>query len=176
MKRTWPLLLVVLLAGAAFAGVALLGKAVNHSFLAGLGHPFFGLEHFLALIAVGLWAGRVSGPALWTWPLSFVLGIAFGFYIAASQPVPTVGPHILERAYLAELVTTVSLVLAALLVLPLPSWEATGGLMSLGMIHGYVIGAEVGAAALLFGVGLVLAAAVLQALGVGVGLSGPRAT
>jgi urease accessory protein len=40
--------------------------------LAGLAHPVFGLDHLLAMLAVGLWAAQQSGAARWALPLTFV--------------------------------------------------------------------------------------------------------
>ncbi len=39
----------------------------------GFCHPFSGLDHLLAMIAVGLWAVQLGGRAIWLLPLSFVL-------------------------------------------------------------------------------------------------------
>ena len=45
----------------------------DHSgLMAGLAHPVFGLDHQLAMLAVGLWAAQQSGAARWMLPLSFV--------------------------------------------------------------------------------------------------------
>ena len=41
-------------------------------FMAGVSHPLFGLDHILAMVAVGLWAALKGGKALWAWPLAFV--------------------------------------------------------------------------------------------------------
>ena len=51
--------------------------------MAGLAHPVFGLDHLLAMLAVGLWAAQQSGAARWVLPLTFVgtmlLGGLLGF-------------------------------------------------------------------------------------------------
>ena len=45
----------------------------DHSgLMAGLAHPVFGLDHLLAMLAVGLWAAQQSGAARWALPLTFV--------------------------------------------------------------------------------------------------------
>ena len=43
----------------------------NMSFAEGLTHPFTGLDHMLAMVAVGLWASQIGGRALWLLPLTF---------------------------------------------------------------------------------------------------------
>jgi len=40
--------------------------------LAGFVHPFTGLDHILAMIAVGIWASQLGGRALWVVPAAFV--------------------------------------------------------------------------------------------------------
>ena len=46
--------------------------------LAGLAHPLFGLDHLLAMLAVGLWAAQQSGAARWALPLTFVASMLVG--------------------------------------------------------------------------------------------------
>src|SRR6476646_10034240 len=43
-----------------------------HGFVHGLSHPLSGLDHILAMVAVGLFAARLGGRALWLVPLTFV--------------------------------------------------------------------------------------------------------
>jgi len=46
--------------------------------LAGLAHPVFGLDHLLAMLAVGLWAAQQQGAARWALPLTFVATMLLG--------------------------------------------------------------------------------------------------
>ena len=46
--------------------------------LAGLSHPISGLDHVLAMVAVGLWAGLVGGRARIAYPVAFVTMMALG--------------------------------------------------------------------------------------------------
>ncbi|AYC31247.1 protein hupE [Pseudomonas cavernae] len=46
--------------------------------LAGLGHPLLGLDHLLAMLAVGLWAAQQQGAARWALPCSFVASLLLG--------------------------------------------------------------------------------------------------
>lgn len=51
----------------------------DHSgLMAGLAHPVFGLDHLLAMLAVGLWAAQQSGAARWALPLTFVGSMLIG--------------------------------------------------------------------------------------------------
>ena len=40
----------------------------NAGLAAGLTHPFLGLDHLLAMIAVGIWAGQLGGKSVWLVP------------------------------------------------------------------------------------------------------------
>ena len=48
------------------------------SFLGGLTHPVLGLDHFLAMVSVGIVSAQIGGRAIWTVPATFVLVMAFG--------------------------------------------------------------------------------------------------
>jgi len=71
-----------------FAAMALLlaGTAFSHdgttlpygSFLSGLTHPVLGLDHFLAMVSVGVLSAQIGGRAIWTVPATFVVVMAFG--------------------------------------------------------------------------------------------------
>src|SRR4029078_2542016 len=51
----------------------------DHSgFGGGIVHPFQGLDHLLAMVAIGLWAAQLGGPARWMVPLSFVGTLTLG--------------------------------------------------------------------------------------------------
>ncbi|HRE53558.1 MAG TPA: HupE/UreJ family protein, partial [Candidatus Competibacter sp.] len=50
--------------------------SADHGFAAGLLHPLTGLDHLLAMVAVGLFAARAAGPKLA--PATFVLAMALG--------------------------------------------------------------------------------------------------
>ncbi len=59
-------------------------------FAAGLAHPFLGLDHLLAIAAVGLWAVQ-GGRRMWLLPAAFMVMLATGAACAmlwrASVPV-----------------------------------------------------------------------------------------
>jgi len=48
------------------------------SFLGGLTHPVLGLDHFLAMVSVGIVSAQIGGRAIWTVPATFVLVMAAG--------------------------------------------------------------------------------------------------
>ena len=74
MKAKFYLSLFVLCVYTAFLPVAEAHTfgAQGAGLTAGLVHPFMGLDHLLAMIAVGIWAGQLGGRAVWIVPLTFV--------------------------------------------------------------------------------------------------------
>ena len=47
-------------------------------FYDGLSHPVLGLDHFLAMISVGIISAQIGGRAIWTIPFTFVLIMIVG--------------------------------------------------------------------------------------------------
>src|SRR5690348_16886055 len=79
---------LLLLPQAALANPAI-GPAAG--FAHGLTHPFGGIDHVLAMVAVGLLAATLGGRALWALPLAFIaLMVAGGALGMAAVPVPYV--------------------------------------------------------------------------------------
>lgn len=56
----------------AFCGIANAHPGHGGGYMAGMAHPFLGLDHLLAMIAVGAWAYQLGGRAKWLVPASFV--------------------------------------------------------------------------------------------------------
>jgi len=48
------------------------------SFLGGLTHPVLGIDHFLAMVSVGIVSAQIGGRAIWTVPATFVCIMALG--------------------------------------------------------------------------------------------------
>jgi urease accessory protein len=130
------------------------------SFISGVLHPIFGLDHILAMGVVGVWALQIGGRAIWAVPLGFVTTMALGFIAArAGVSLPFVEPIIV--------ISSIVLGLCALFALRLyiPIAIALAGFF--GLFHGHAHGAELGdATPLAFGIGFVLVTAALHALGI----------
>ncbi|NQX01961.1 HupE/UreJ family protein, partial [bacterium] len=47
-------------------------------FLSGFSHPLSGLDHIVAMVAVGLWGAFLGGRAMWTLPVVFPVVMALG--------------------------------------------------------------------------------------------------
>lgn len=162
MKKSAVLLLPVALF-AATPAFAHLNPAEHGSFAAGFSHPIFGLDHILAMVAVGLWAVLLGGRALWLVPAAFVGTMMAGFLLAiAGGPLPFVEPTILAS------VVVIGLFAAVALRVPTPLAMSLVGFFAL--FHGHAHGGEMGAAgALAYGFGFALATALLHAVGLGLG-------
>src|SRR5262245_39298494 len=63
------LTLLLLTTGSAFAHV---GLGHVETFQTGFLHPLNGIDHVLAMVAVGLYAATLGGAALWLVPCAFV--------------------------------------------------------------------------------------------------------
>ncbi|MGB5064810.1 MAG: HupE/UreJ family protein, partial [Candidatus Competibacter sp.] len=74
-KRGWMALMLLATSSVVHAHTSGLP---HMDFATGLGHPFSGLDHILAMVAVGLWAAQRGGRALWLVSLIFVLTMAAG--------------------------------------------------------------------------------------------------
>lgn len=141
------------------------GIGDTNGFWHGLGHPIGGLDHILAMVAVGLRAAQIGGRALWLLPSAFVLAMA-GSSILGHFAVPLPG---VEQGILAS---DFSLGLLLLLAPRLPLALSMGIIGSLAIFHGYAHGAEMPATAsgLHYGMGFILSTAGLHLLGIGIGL------
>ena len=149
---------------AAFNSAALAHPGHAGGFTDGLAHPFSGLDHVLAMVAVGLWASQLGRPAFWILPLTFPAVMALG---AATAFGGTALPSI-EVALAASV-----LVLGAVIAFGLrPSLVASVAVIAgFAFVHGYAHGSELPAAAsaLAYGAGFVGATFVLHAIGLALG-------
>jgi urease accessory protein len=151
------------LGGAASSAVAHTGAEHAASFASGFAHPWSGLDHLLAMVAVGLWAGLVGGRALWTWPAAFVaVMLAGGLVGVAGVPLPMVEPGILA--------SVIVLGLLVLMAARLPVWVGALLVALFAVLHGHahVAGLPAAGAAASYCVGFALATAALHALGLGI--------
>ncbi|WP_439616116.1 HupE/UreJ family protein [Shinella sp.] len=163
MIRRITLALAALAATAAPA-FAHLNPQEHGSFMAGFSHPLFGLDHILVMVAVGLWAAQIGGKALWAVPTAFVATMALGFSLAlAGIALPFVEPAILA--------SVVALGLLVAMAVKLDTVVSAAIVAVFALFHGHAHGGELGSAgALSFGIGFVIATALLHGAGIGLGL------
>ncbi|MCA1326418.1 HupE/UreJ family protein [Herbaspirillum sp. alder98] len=169
--RLGVLALTALAAGSALAHPGHPDSVMNASasFGAGFEHPFSGIDHLLAMLAVGLWAAQNKQRALWVLPLAFPLMMVVGALLAvAGLSLPGVETGI------AASVAVLGLLIAFAVRLPL--WGSTLVVSLFALFHGYAHGTELphGSMAALYGAGFVLATAILHAAGLIVGVVAGR--
>jgi urease accessory protein len=133
--------------------------------LSGFFHPLIGLDHLVAMVAVGLWGAQLGAPGIWVLPICFPTVMAVGGLLGiAGVPLP-----------MTELVVAASalvLGLAVAVALRVPFWVAAIVVGVFAVFHGYAHGLELPRAAnpLAYGVGFVVATGMLHALGITIGI------
>ena len=158
----WALLLALCAPAAAFAHAE---TGAASGFLSGLSHPISGLDHVVAMIAVGLWGAQLGPPAIWALPVAFPLMMAIGGFLGLiGLPLPGV-----------EIGIALSAVLLGARVLlearpPLPIAIALVAFFEI--FHGHAHGTELpsGQSGLTYSIGFVIATGLLHAVGIGIGL------
>jgi len=134
-------------------------------FLSGLSHPVSGLDHVVAMIAVGLWGAQLGMPALWILPVTFPMLMAFGGMLGLiGIPLPGV-----------EIGIALSAVVLGALVLGqvrLPLAVAVAVVACFAVFHGHAHGTELeaGQNAMLYSLGFVIATGLLHGVGITIGL------
>ena len=155
--------------------VLLPGAALAHpghdagGFAHGVMHPLGGLDHVLAMVAVGLYAALLGGRALWLVPATFVGVMAIGGALgAAGYPLPY------TEIGIALSVIVLGLAVALRASLPTLAAMALAGLFAI--FHGHAHGAEMpaDAAAVSYATGFMLATALLHGAGIAIGLAAGR--
>jgi urease accessory protein len=141
------------------------------SLVSGFMHPLGGIDHIIAMVAVGLLAARLGGRGLWLVPASFVAAMAAAG-LAASLGV--------QLPYVETGIAVSVLVLGAIVAfrVAMPVAVAVGLVAFFAVFHGFAHGVEMPetASGLLYGLGFVTATALLHGFGIGLGLTiaGPR--
>ena len=146
--------------------------ALAHNFIGkigfydGMSHPVLGLDHFLAMISVGIVSAQIGGKAIWTVPTTFVsimtIGGLFGFLL------------IIEEFYFVEIGIIFSVILLGLGIsidkkIPTKLIMVFVGIF--GLFHGTAHGLELPAAAnpILFVLGFICGTSALHVFGVAIG-------
>ena len=139
------------------------GQAVG--FITGLEHPWSGLDHVLAMIAVGIWGAQLGNPALWILPVTFPMVMSLGAMMGLlSIPLPGI-----------EIGIAVSAILLGAMVLGEVKPKLYIAAVMVGffaIFHGHAHGTELpaGQSGLLYSMGFVIATGVLHGIGITIGL------
>jgi urease accessory protein len=159
-------LAAVLLSAAPIAVLAHTGAdaGTHHGLASGVMHPFTGLDHLAAMLAVGAWSALAAPAARWRdWiaaPLAFALLLLAGALFAAGGiALPAIEPMI------ATSLLVLGLLVASRRSLPVAAGAVLAGTFAL--FHGAAHGQELAGAAAIGG--MVLATALLHGIGLAIG-------
>ncbi len=140
------------------------GAATAGGFVTGLLHPVSGLDHVLAMLAVGMWGAQLGNPALWVLPVAFPMVMALGGIAGiVGLPLPAV-----------ELGITLSvIVLGTMIALDRrPPLAIAAVLVAFfAIFHGYAHGTELPnqTGAVAYSAGFVVATGLIHLAGIGIG-------
>ena len=134
-------------------------------FGSGFEHPWSGLDHIAAMVAVGLWGAQLGAPAIWLLPVAFPLVMAVGGFLGlVGIPLPGVEIGIGASALLLGVAVAAELKPGNL------AWAAA--LVGFfGLFHGHAHGTELpaGENGLFYSLGFVIATGVLHGCGIALG-------
>ena len=162
---TTPRLAAVLLLCLPAPALAHTGERVAAGLLSGFLHPLTGIDHLLAMVAVGIWGTQLGRPAIWLLPLTFPLVMSVGGVLGVrGVPIPAVEFGVAGSA--------AALGLMILLAARPPIAVAAVLVGAFAIFHGHAHGTELPGAAdpLAYGAGFVLVTGLLHATGIGIGL------
>ncbi|WP_067216251.1 HupE/UreJ family protein [Marinomonas gallaica] len=155
-----------LLALTLIPGMALAHPGHEHtsSFLSGLIHPLTGLDHLLAMFAIGLWATSLGGRSLTLVPTMFVTVMLLG----AGAAMLGMNVPFIESGILLSVILMGALLLSAKR-LPLAASITIAG--TFAIFHGAAHGMEMplNANGFEYGLGFALATIALHLVGIGTG-------
>ncbi len=156
------LLLLLVFSSPAFAHAS--AASLKGGFLSGFFHPISGLDHVIAMVAVGLWGAFLGKPAIWILPVVFPLVMAFGGALGVvGIPIPYIETGIA--------LSGVILGLAVMFAVRPPIWIAAIIVGAFAIFHGYAHGAELPNATnpLVFSIGFVISTGLLHLAGIAIG-------
>lgn len=143
------------------------GPDLTWDFSTGFIHPFTGLDHILAALAVGWWAVQLGGRARWSVPLAFVALMSIGAGCGRfGSGIPGV-----EQAVAASVLVLGVLVASSVRLPTSVTALLVGGF---ALFHGFAHGAEIGSGGVAPLMGFALATAVLLGAGLALGSAAAR--
>ncbi len=155
----------VLLMLCATAAHAHAERAAAGGFVTGILHPLLGVDHLLAMVAVGIWGATLGAPLIWALPVAFPLLMVVGGVLGIAAVAL---PHV-------EVGIAMSVLLLGLAILA--DWRApiviALALVALfGILHGHAHGTELPASAspAAYSAGFVLTTGLLHLCGIALGM------
>jgi urease accessory protein len=139
--------------------------AAGAGLLNGLLHPIHGIDHLIAMVAVGLWGAQLRAPMIWALPIAFPMMMAIGGVLGVQGiALPAV------EAWIAA--SALSLGLLISFAVRAPVWAAVAIVSVFAIFHGHAHGTELPHAAtpIAYGLGFVISTGLLHLAGILVGL------
>ena len=133
--------------------------------VSGILHPIYGVDHLVAMVAVGLWGAQLRNPAIWVLPITFPAVMAFGAVLGlAGLPLPGIEMGIALSALALGIMVACSL--------RPPLWMAGVLVAGFAIFHGHAHGTELPSSAnpLAYGVGFVVSTGLLHLCGILLGV------
>src|SRR6478672_108727 len=139
------------------------GEAIG--FASGFLHPISGLDHILAMVAVGMWGAQLGAPAMWVLPVVFPMVMALGGMMGLMGIK-------LPGIELCIALSAVALGFAVFREARPKLWIAAIIVGVFAIAHGHAHGTELplGASGVLYSIGFVMATGLLHAVGIGIGV------
>ena len=164
-SRLLPCLLAAVLMAMPGLASAHVGTAGYGGFLSGLMHPVTGLDHVVAMVAVGLWGAILGAPAIWVLPIAFPLIMTFGAVLGVlGVPLPGIETGIAASG----------IILGTMVMLNArPPLAIAFALISVfAIFHGHAHGAELPETGVpvFYAAGFVIATGLLHLSGIALGL------
>ena len=152
----------MLLVSVAFAHAD--AETLKGGLISGFLHPLTGLDHIVAMVAVGLWGVFLGRPAIWLLPVIFPMVMAFGGALGVLG-IPIPGTEI--GIALSGIVLGI---MVAFAIKP-PLWVAAVIVGFFAIFHGYAHGVELPNATnpLIFSIGFVISTGLLHLAGIAFG-------
>ena len=138
--------------------------SLQGGFISGFMHPIMGLDHVVAMVAVGLWGAFLGKPAIWILPVVFPLVMALGGALGvAGVEIPYIETGIALSGVVIGLAV-------AFMVRP-PIWVAGIIVGAFAIFHGHAHGTELPNSAnpLIYSIGFVTGTGLLHLAGIAIG-------
>ncbi len=137
----------------------------GNAYLTGFLHPLTGLDHVLAMLAVGMWGAQLRGDAIWVLPVAFPFVMALGAVAGLlGLPMPAIEIGIAA--------SVIALGAAITTNYRPPLIGATALVSVFAIFHGYAHGAELPSRtdALPYCIGFVMTTGLIHLAGIAIGL------
>lgn len=143
----------------------------GEGFIAGLAHPVFGLDHFLAMLSVGILSTQIGGRAIWSVPMTFVIVMLVGGFFGMGHVFADLADHLSSWVELSIVFSVVALGLVIATPVKMPTLLAMLFVAYFAFFHGTAHGIEIPVVAkpLNYALGFILSTLLIHLAGVAIG-------